>query len=44
MEKAIGMEEIKKLLSEKWEEKAYELGAISRSREVKSAEDLLMTI
>jgi IS4 transposase len=41
MEKSIGMEEIKKILPKEWEEKAYELEAMGRSGEVKTAEDLL---
>jgi hypothetical protein len=37
-----GIEEIKKILPCGWEEKAYELGAITRSRVIKSAEELLI--
>jgi hypothetical protein len=37
-----GIEEIKKILPCGWEEKAYELEAITRSRVIKSAEELLI--
>jgi len=37
-----GIEEIKNILPSEWEAQAYELGAIRRSRVVKSAEELLI--
>jgi len=37
-----GIEEIKNILPSGWEKQAYELGAITRSRVVKSAEELLI--
>jgi len=37
-----GIEEIKNILPSEWEKQAYELGAIRRSRVVKSAEELLI--
>ena len=44
MENKIGIEEIKKILPEEWEEKAREYGAFTRSREIKNAEELLVLI
>jgi hypothetical protein len=38
----MGIEEIKKILPVDWEKQAYDLGAISRSRVIKSAEELLI--
>jgi len=37
-----GIEEIKEILPPDWEKQAYELGAIKRSRVIKSAEELLI--
>jgi hypothetical protein len=37
-----GIEEIKNVLPRDWEKQAYELGAITRSRVIKSAEELLI--
>ena len=37
-----GIEEIKKILPADWETQAQELGAITRSRLIKSAEELLI--
>jgi len=37
----LGMEVIKKYLPENWEEKCKELGALSRGRKIKTAEELL---
>jgi len=37
-----GIEEIKKILPACWEKQAHELGAISRSRVIKNAEELLI--
>ena len=37
-----GIEEIKKILPASWERQAYELGAITRGRVIKSAEELLI--
>ena len=37
-----GIEEIKSILPAEWESQAYELGAITRSRVIKSAEELLI--
>ena len=40
----IGIEKIKEILPEEWEEKARELGAFTRARGIKSPEELLVLI